>query len=239
MEQTNTRNHPTEAQIRANRENAKKSTGPRTSEGKAVSSRNGLTHGLCAEKFMLPGEDPEEYLLLLQDLFGTFRPVGPAEEKLVMRIAAAQWRLDRALSMETGIYRERFLQVAECDDADQRNYDYEKGVAEFAGNPPPRALSVHDPEDQLARAFDNDSIAPNSLAKLARYEGALERSIDRCVRLLKVFQAAREANPIRPTDTPEDLPEPTNSKEDVGQAPWPAEGPQSRPFPPPDADCPN
>ena len=36
----------TEKQIRANRENAKKSTGPRTAAGRARSSRNALRHGL-------------------------------------------------------------------------------------------------------------------------------------------------------------------------------------------------
>ncbi len=36
----------TRAQIEANRRNARKSTGPRTAEGKATSSRNAVTHGL-------------------------------------------------------------------------------------------------------------------------------------------------------------------------------------------------
>ena len=71
----------TEAQINANRENAKKSSGPRSAQGKAASSRNGLKHGLCAGQHILPGEDPEEFLLLLKDLFDHFRPVGPGEEK--------------------------------------------------------------------------------------------------------------------------------------------------------------
>ena len=35
-------------QIAANRRNAKKSTGPRSPEGKAVSSRNAISHGLHA-----------------------------------------------------------------------------------------------------------------------------------------------------------------------------------------------
>src|ERR1035441_692112 len=58
----------TEDQVNANRQNAKKSTGPRTAEGKAASSRNGLKHGLCANKHILLDEDPEEFLFLLQDL---------------------------------------------------------------------------------------------------------------------------------------------------------------------------
>jgi len=36
----------TEKQLRANRENAKKSTGPKTAGGRARSSRNALSHGL-------------------------------------------------------------------------------------------------------------------------------------------------------------------------------------------------
>jgi hypothetical protein len=36
----------TERQLRANRENAKQSTGPKTAGGRARSSRNALSHGL-------------------------------------------------------------------------------------------------------------------------------------------------------------------------------------------------
>lgn len=37
----------TERQIRANRANAKRSTGPKTNRGRHLSSRNALRHGLC------------------------------------------------------------------------------------------------------------------------------------------------------------------------------------------------
>ena len=50
----------TEKQIQANRNNAKKSTGPRTEQGKAASSQNALKHGLLARDAVLPGEDPAE-----------------------------------------------------------------------------------------------------------------------------------------------------------------------------------
>src|ERR1039457_7240938 len=56
-------------------------------EGKAASSRNRLLHGLRANKHILLDEDSEEFLLLVHDHLDRFRPIGPAEEKLVLRIA--------------------------------------------------------------------------------------------------------------------------------------------------------
>ena len=52
---------PTTAQRKANRQNAKKSTGPRTPEGKARSSQNALKHGLLARDAVMADEDPAEY----------------------------------------------------------------------------------------------------------------------------------------------------------------------------------
>ena len=40
---------PSDAQIEANRRNARNSTGPRTEAGKERSRRNALRHGLAAE----------------------------------------------------------------------------------------------------------------------------------------------------------------------------------------------
>src|SRR5271157_5061075 len=41
-----------EPRLRANRENAKKSTGPQTARGKAYSRRNALKHGLLAKSVL-------------------------------------------------------------------------------------------------------------------------------------------------------------------------------------------
>ncbi len=51
----------TEAQINANRQNAQKSTGPRTAEGKAVVSQNAVKHGLFAAEAVIRIENPADY----------------------------------------------------------------------------------------------------------------------------------------------------------------------------------
>jgi hypothetical protein len=204
---------PSEAKINANRENAKKSTGPRTAEGKAASSRNRLLHGLRANKHILLDEDPEEFLFLLDDHLDRFQPLGASEENLVLRVAADQWRLDRVFSMEAGIFRDRFHDVAAKDERRQDRYTTKKDYAGEDGKPAPPPPTPPDERDLPARAFNVDCEGPNSFTKLARYETSIERSIDRCLRQLKTYQAARIAS------TPE-----------VGQAVPPAEADT----PPPD-----
>jgi len=48
-------------QFQANRRNALRSAGPRTEEGKRISRRNALRHGLTAETVIDGLEDSEDY----------------------------------------------------------------------------------------------------------------------------------------------------------------------------------
>src|ERR1019366_3671791 len=155
-----------------------------------------------------PADDPDDFLLLLQDLLDRFHPVGADEETLVLRIAADQWRLDRAFPMEARIFRGLFYDVAEQDKARQRRYAGEKKDAEEDGDPVPPAPIPPEEGDLLARAFNIDCPGPNSFSKLARYESSIERSIDRCLRQLQKFQAARN-NP--PASGPQTDPEPPSA----------------------------
>jgi hypothetical protein len=221
MKKTNEPRTPTEAQINANRENAKKSTGPRTAEGKAASSRNRLLHGLRANKHILLDEDPEEFLFLLDDHLDRFQPVGASEENLVLRIAADQCRLDRVFSMEAGIYRDRFHDVAAKEERRQDRYATKKDYAEEDGKPAPPPPIPPDERDLPARAFNVDCEGPNSFTKLARYETSIERSIDRCLRQLKTYQAARTASTSPRWGRRFHLPKPIPPE--VGQAAPPAE----------------
>ena len=101
-------------QMRANRQNARKSTGPKTPEGKAVARLNALKHGLLSQQILLPNEDEASLLQLSERLHSQLQPLGELESLLVERIVAAAWRLRRVLVVETGIYEmERFNYMGE------------------------------------------------------------------------------------------------------------------------------
>ena len=65
----------TESQTDANRKNSQKSSGPRSSEGKARSSRNSTIHGLTGKSPILPGEDPADLLALVESYRADLHPV--------------------------------------------------------------------------------------------------------------------------------------------------------------------
>jgi hypothetical protein len=76
----------TEAQIKANQENAKKSTGPATSEGKQRSSMNAMVHGIFSKTPLLPGENQEQFKLLEDEIIKAYQPTDAMEYHLVQRI---------------------------------------------------------------------------------------------------------------------------------------------------------
>lgn len=93
-------------QIAANRQNARKSTGPKTPEGRAVSKMNALKHGILSKEALVRGwnlkESRRELTALHQRFWDELQPVGPVEEMLVDQIVTAHWRLRRALTAESG-----------------------------------------------------------------------------------------------------------------------------------------
>jgi len=83
----------------SNRQNALRSTGPRTEEGKAVVSRNALLHGgysSRSEAATCLGEDPAQFEELHAGFVQSLNPVGVLEQELVGKMASAWWRMLRA-----------------------------------------------------------------------------------------------------------------------------------------------
>jgi hypothetical protein len=58
----------TPAKVASNGRNALQSTGPQTAEGKAITSRNALKHGLLSQEILLPGEDADALAELRRQL---------------------------------------------------------------------------------------------------------------------------------------------------------------------------
>jgi hypothetical protein len=93
-----------EKQLAANRRNARRSTGPKTAEGKDRSSRNNLRHGLTGQITVLPSEDREAHDLFCNRLLEWLNPENPMEEQLANSIAEDSWRLNRVSAIETNIF---------------------------------------------------------------------------------------------------------------------------------------
>src|SRR5262249_591406 len=66
-----------ERQKAANQANARLSTGPKTSKGKAVVRFNALRHGLLARDVVLPEEDADAFEDVRNQVRANFSPVGP------------------------------------------------------------------------------------------------------------------------------------------------------------------
>ena len=97
-------NVTSDKQIEANRQNARKSTGPRTQEGKDRVSNNAVKHGILSQDVLIVGEDRAALRDLSERLQEELEPVGKLEDMLVDRIVAAYWRLRRVGRVEADIF---------------------------------------------------------------------------------------------------------------------------------------
>ena len=94
----------TEKQLRANRRNAKRSTGPRSDQGKRRVARNAITHGVFARELLLPDENREQFLELRDGLIDSVKPQNALELTLVDQMFAAQWKVLRAQRAERALH---------------------------------------------------------------------------------------------------------------------------------------
>jgi hypothetical protein len=91
----------TERQIQANRANAQKSTGPKTPEGKKISSKNAALHNLISGTVVLKGESLRRFNDLAAAVVLQFQPRNSAETALVQTMTVARWRLLRIWGIQT------------------------------------------------------------------------------------------------------------------------------------------
>jgi len=97
-------NKTSEAQHAANRQNAQKSTGPKTESGKQRSRINATRHGLTGQFHAFSHEDKLAFDEHCTSLMADFQPATYREKMLAMSISEDQWRLNRARAMENNIF---------------------------------------------------------------------------------------------------------------------------------------
>ena len=195
-----------EKQLAANRANAARSTGPRTPEGKARSSRNALKHGFTGSHFTIVRvEDMREVERLKADAVACYQPVNSQEMVAVERIALAQQMMFRASRLEAGLF------TAAVDDALDRS-----------GRPiRPMSLDMVDGDVAVTRAQNRNYAMAEGFRRMAResngavwtlflrYHAHAERMFRRAVEDFERLKKLRKDLPNEPIwqNQPEEKPE--------------------------------
>jgi hypothetical protein len=146
-----------------------KSTGPRTPEGKAISSHNATRHGLTGRVVVLPTEDLNIYRAFCKELMAEFAPETPLERQYAQTFCDTQWRLNRARSYEDGMLALGHFEHAASLDVDD-----------------PQVLAAL----TAAKVFRENSKA---FVNLSLYEQRLQRAQKEALRQLEELQTKRRA----------------------------------------------
>jgi hypothetical protein len=128
--------------------NAQSSTGPRTEEGKATSSKNALKTGLTGRTVLLPSDDRAAFEQHVKAYFDEYKPQGLRERELVQSLAETRWRLNRSFALEAALFSQISADAEEGAPVHARLENllkYEKTLK-----------NLHLQEARLHRRFDKD-----------------------------------------------------------------------------------
>ena len=196
---------PSARKSEASRINGAKSRGPKTAQGRAISSRNATTHGLTAKTLILRSENPADFLEMYNGYFDHFRPANQTEIAAVCNIVVIRWRLSRSWRYQTAsLDLEMDTQAAELR---KRNKQVD--------------------DDKLAAlAFSAIADAAGHVIAL-RTEGSMNRAYRRAVdefRLLRagnlltknqILQIEPESSPVSPLNTTKATPKISTEPEET------------------------
>ena len=190
-------NMSSQKQIDSARANGAKSRGPKTEEGRKISSRNAVKHGIYSASVVLPTESREQYHQMLDAYIQQFQPEGDVELHLVEEMVAAKWRQRRLWAIETDLFEEEMLETKAKLDDDEIEYT---------------------PITPLTHAYDNLSQRP-ALQLLVRHEARLERAYSRALRNLQELQRRRSPPPKMQKRTQSELSTPPEAAPGVTNRP--------------------
>jgi hypothetical protein len=188
----------TPAQITANQNNAARSTGPKTPEGKSAAARNSTKHGLSGAFTVLPHEDQDEFDVLLACLRDELQPANQHESFLVEQMAQSHWRLSRARRIETAIF-DHMLGTDQCVPTLGGRTSMSPLFGDIPVRPPGQHVPIQDPDQRIAANLLKGG--DRALATIQRYASAAERSYYKAhAELLKSRQLRNEAKTVETID---------------------------------------
>jgi hypothetical protein len=171
------------------RANGAKSHGPKTAEGKEISSRNSLDHGFTSKKTaVLDCESEDDFQEMLGDYTATYQPGSPVEIDLTNEMVACRRRMQRL----------RIIETALLDSEMERDL--------------PEAERPTEPGYQLAFAFRRLVDESRAISLASRYESRLHRIHERSHRTLRELQQTRKQQPAEPLSPPRSNPNPNTIK---------------------------
>jgi len=178
-------------QTKANQENAQKSpvrrggTGPKTDEGKKISSQNAVKHGLFSTSPVINSprfkENQEEYELLKEALTLELNPSGILQTHQVQKIVDCMWRYRRAINAE-----KTSVDKSEKDRSNDAFVEFfnRGGLTRLQYDP---KMNVKEEVKKLESESPPIPSGETGL-ELCRYEMRLDRQLHRAFRLLRLLQ---------------------------------------------------
>jgi len=165
----------------AARVNGAKSHGPKTAEGKKISSLNAVRHGLTAGTAVLRNESPELFRLVFDSYIEHFQPVGHVELDLVEEMAVAKWRQRRMWGIESA---QIDLQLDRQEEQIKKEFERTDEVT------------------KTSIAFQTLGDKSNVLMLMHRYETRMCRIYDRALKSLLLIQQLRKSENESVRSTP-------------------------------------
>ena len=162
----------TEAQIIANRRNAKKSTGPFTPKGKAIASQNSFKHGLFARQALINSENKADFDLYREQFLSELAPESPMESMLAERIVVLSWRLKRI-----GLIQAQTIDALRADNKSSPLAKLTQSLLLKKANQSKTASSTPPADLVLGRLAIKDFSNTRILDRLLMYERRIENSL--------------------------------------------------------------
>jgi len=185
----------TEAQTLANQRNAQKSTGPRTSEGKAAVSHNAVKHGLLTRQDVISSESQADFDLYREQLLAELAPVSPMESMLAERIVTLSWRLKRVCRIQN-----QTIDALNAPDTSSPLSKLTQSLISKLHDQSQTAQSASAANLALGRMAIKDFANARVLDRLLMYERRMEHS------LYKTLLEFQRLNLIRKLDTGCEMP---------------------------------